>query len=164
MKIIKFNEFEDGYILKEYENDGNYDVIGCFKEPDFYTIVGNSDFFEYEGDDAGYFNTTLDFEAYVSNEEEIKSLYKKLKKYVKDNNNVDDCVVFGVFLNGENSCLVCSDNDYSYEMFLLGSMLNELGIKRTDSNYLRDAHANKEEIEEEYPKIYPKIKDYFNTK
>ena len=45
MKIIKFNEFEDGYILKEYENDGNYDVIGCFKEPDFYTIVGNSDFF-----------------------------------------------------------------------------------------------------------------------
>lgn len=69
MKIIKFNEFEDGYILKEYENEGNYDVIGCFKEPDFYTIVGNSDFFEYEGDDAGYFNTTLDFEAYVSNEE-----------------------------------------------------------------------------------------------
>lgn len=94
----------------------------------------------------------------------MKNVYKKLKKYIKNNNNVDECVVFGIFLNGEKSCLICSDNDYSYGMFLLGTLLDELKIERSDDNYLSDAHANKESIEEEYPVMYSYIKDFFHDK
>ena len=163
MKVKSFKEFDDDFVIKDFENDNNYEMIGCFKEPDFYSVAGTQDFFD-EDDDPSNFNTDMDFEVFISNEKEVVNAYNKLKKYVRKNNNIDDCVVFGVFLNGDNSCLICSDYDYSYEMFLLGSLLDDIGIKRTDSNYFRDAHANREEIEEEYPTIYPTIKDYFHTK
>lgn len=159
MNVKKIEEFDDCQI-KEFGHDGNYKTIGCFKEPDKYSVIGNSDFFEYDGDDNRCFNTDLDFEIFISNEEQIKNIYKKIKKYVKGN-GVDDCVVFGFFLNGDESVIVCSDYDYSYEMFLLGSVLDDMNISRTDSNYLRLAHASDQKIEEEYPDFYRKLEKYF---
>lgn len=161
MKEKSSKEFDVNFIIKEYENEDNYDVIGCFKEPDYYSIAGSSYFFECD-DEESVFNTTMDFEIFVSTEDTVNNVYRKLKRYIKDNNNIEDCVVFGIFLNGEKSCLVCSDYDYCYEMFLVRAVLENLNIKITDNNYLRKAHADKEEIEERFPVLYSYIKYFFH--
>lgn len=160
MNIINSVNFEN-FIIRKFNNDNNYKLIGCFKEPDFYTVIFDEDCGD-DIDDPGYFNTTLDFEVFVSNAEEVEKIYNYMFDYIKRNNQIDEAIVFGMFLNGEKSCLICSDNDYSYGMYILKPVLLELNIKSDDTNYFRKAHANDEEIEEEYPIIYHKIKDYFH--
>ena len=133
----------------------DYDSIGCFKTPDLnYTVSCDDDLFDKRFHSADY-----DMNIMVGTEEELTKLYQKMITFLS---TVDETLGFepdvmfcGLFLNGNDSLLFASDGTYEFEM----NLLSEIGVPSKD--YIREAHCYGKKIMEEYPNIYPRIKDFF---
>ncbi len=157
--IKNFKQFNSEIQINEVTGGGQYDMIGCFKEPDKYCVMGTKDFIKYEGDNKGYYNAELDFEILISSKEEVDSIYQQIKDYLYNNPDFDQSVVFGIFYNDDKSCLIVSDDDYSFEGTLLKTVTQSF-----QGEYVRVSHANKESIQDESEKVYQTIKPFFHNK
>lgn len=133
----------------------DYDSIGCFKTPDLnYTVSCDDDIF-----DKGYHKSDYDMNIIVGDEEEMTKLYHKMVIFLS---NVDktlgfepDVMLCGLFKNGKDSLLFASDGTYEFEM----NILSEIGVPYND--YIRKSHCYGFEIQEEYPNVYSRIKQFF---
>lgn len=156
--IKKFKQFANDTEIKEVIGGGEYDLIGCFREPDKYSIIAGTEFLEYESDNKTYYDSDLDFEILISDKDTVESLYQQIINYLKDE-EIYQSVVVGIFYNGDNSCLLVTDDDYSFEGMLMQNV-----ISTKDYEYLRIAHAMRERIKLESPTIYKKIETFFHNR